>query len=56
MRDFCSCRAWALGSAVAHLYDVLEKTELKRKKMDEGFPVVIVVNHKEAGLEGFFPV
>ena len=39
-----------------HLYDVLEKTELKRKKMDEGFPVVIVVNHKEVGLEGFFPV
>ena len=23
--------------------------------MDQGFPVVIVVNHKEVGLEVFFP-
>ena len=37
-----------------HLYDVLEKTELKRKKMDQGFPMDVVVNHKEVGLEVFF--
>ena len=37
-----------------HFYDVLEKTELKRKKMDQGFPMDVVVNHKEVGLEKIF--